>query len=212
MYWPLTVARRLIPSALPPVQATPDGDDDVAAAAFTSSQPLETAVHLSPSPSQSHPTHFVLLTPSTIYLYTTRPAQVVASLRRTTTSLEEYGANRKCWWRPIRFTDASETAEIVVETTNSYLIIYSIRASDPSQAYSYTAPGGSSKSKTAPVPTAKHLKAGFAAGPGEAHGAWSAGVGELREEESSSKIPSEDGRALEIRLRLVLKVDAGLSW
>ncbi|PWN18420.1 RIC1-domain-containing protein [Microstroma glucosiphilum] len=193
MYWPLNVARRLLPPALPSDGAGP------------SSEP---AVHLCPSPPSFQPSYFILLTPSCIHLYSVRPAQAVASLRRTERSLQEYGHNVRCHWRP-----GSVAAEIAVETSSSYLLIYSIEAASLQQTYSYAPPPSANKA----APSSKALKAAFAASAGEIPGSWAAGQGELRVGEAGGSDNAgraagrTGGAALEIHLKLALRVDAGLS-
>lgn len=207
MYWPLNVARRLLPPRLPATTAEEDDDADI----------HEPALHLAPAPPTSHPSHFVLLTASSIHLYSTRPAQCVASLKRTQKSLVDYGSNKKAWWRP--GLSGERGAEIAVETTTSHVLIFTITVSDPLQAYSYSAAGPSS-SKKGLAPSVKSLKNTFAAAAGEATGSWAAGNGELRigdGQESQDRdrgvpLVAGGGAALEIRLKLAFKVDAGVSW
>lgn len=210
MYWPVNIARRVTPPLLPQTADHDDADPQ---------EHSEAAIDLAPAPPSSHPSHFILLTPSTIHLYNTRPTQAVASLQRTKRSIREYGQNRKAYWRP--GLSVARGAEIVVETSSSYLIVYTIQPSDPTQAYSYTPllSQSSLRPKTALAPTSKQLKAAFAAGPGERYGSWAASHDELRMGEASSssgsqvnaRIRGATSAALEIRLRLALRIDAGLA-
>ncbi|CAO1635009.1 unnamed protein product [Sympodiomycopsis kandeliae] len=87
--------------------------------------------------------------------------------------------------------------------------MFTIRLSEPKQAYSYTA-AASSSSKKGLAPSAKSLKATFAAAAGEAIGSWAAGNGELRMGNEATESLA-GGAALEIRLKLAFKVDAGVS-
>lgn len=181
MYWPLNVARRLVPPALPLGGQVDDADDDADAS-------LDDAIQLSPSPSSQHPQHFAVVTPRSLHIYTTRPTQAVASLRRTKKSIHDYGRNVRASWRP----STSSAITLVVETSASYVLVYNVKPSSNEPAYTYTPASSSqaSASKKPWAPSAKSLKSTFAAASGEG------AVGAL---------------PLEISLRLALRVDATLA-
>ncbi|KAJ5893902.1 hypothetical protein N7495_005593 [Penicillium taxi] len=66
---------------------------------------------------------FATLTPSSISLWQTRPTAVVASIARSTYSIETYGLNIALLMHP-------DSTILVVQTENGYLLTYSV-ASDP---------------------------------------------------------------------------------
>lgn len=91
MYWPTGSARRLhlTPSGCPPSSSSSSSSLDT--------ENEHQIGHLSRTRSG---TYWGSVTASTLYVWSARPAQVIAALTRTKRSLQEYGANTKVWWRP----------------------------------------------------------------------------------------------------------------
>ncbi|CAO1625213.1 unnamed protein product [Parajaminaea phylloscopi] len=205
MYWPQNVATRLLEPTLPHVASSEGEQPDPRLAADGSD--LDVGVHLSPSHPASNPSHFILLSRDTLHVYSARPALALATLRRTPRSLEEYGHNRKAWWRP---QWDGRHADIAVETTASYILVYTIRPAAPPQLYAYR--GDSSDSKTPYTPSSKSLRNHFAVGSGEAGVSWAASNNELRiDDAGTSSRPVRNSSAIQITLRLALRIDAGLA-
>ncbi|PWZ00713.1 RIC1-domain-containing protein [Testicularia cyperi] len=137
------------------------------------------------------------LSPTTLSIWSSRPAQVVAALARTPQSLHDYGNNRRVEWRP-------DGRALLVETDRSFLLLYNLVYHHASSSiYSYIPPAGTgSKSQSgenlAPGPSS--LANSFAPGAGESANAGDMGLGGL------------SGESCELRFRLVLRIDAGLRW
>lgn len=189
MYWPLNVARRIVPPLLPP-------DNDEPPEGVALDDDIDDAIQLSPSPSSHHSQHFSIITPRSLHIYTTRPTQVIASLRRTRKSIQDYGRNVRASWKPTTTTSSSNDRgriTIVVETSSSYVLVYHVKPSADEMAYLYVPTSSSSQasaSKKPWAPSSKSLKSTFAAASGEGPaGAFS----------------------LDISLRLALRVDATLA-
>lgn len=133
------------------------------------------------------------LTASTLTIWSYRPSQVVAALVRTPKSIEEYGANTRIRWKP-------DGLGIFVETDQSYLLLYSVKFVPQKQAsvYSYIPSNGSgARSKVTKellAPSLSTLRSTFAPGPGE-----------------GSSLGEGKQLAIDIRFKLVLRIDAGLS-
>ncbi len=137
------------------------------------------------------------LSTSTISIWSSRPAQVVAALVRTPQSFADYGNNARVEWRP-------DGDALLVQTDRSFLLLYTIvYARQGSSAYSYIPPSGSgSRSQTDEplAPNPRSLRNSFAPGAGESAAAGDLGLGGL------------SGEACELRFRLVLRIDAGLRF
>lgn len=137
------------------------------------------------------------LSTTTISIWSSRPAQVVAALVRTPQSINDYGNNTRIEWRP-------DGKALLVQTDLNLLLLYNIvYRHRGSSIYSYIPPSGSgSRSHTgellAPNPNA--LRSSFAPGAGESAAAGDLGLGGLA------------GEACELRFRLVLRIDAGLRF
>lgn len=133
------------------------------------------------------------LTASTLTIWSYRPSQVVAALVRTQKSIEEYGANVRIRWKP-------DGLGIFVETDQSYLLLYAVKFVPQKQAsvYSYIPSNGSGArskiTKELLAPSLSTLRSTFAPGPGE-----------------GSSLGEGKQLAIDIRFKLVLRMDAGLS-
>lgn len=245
MYWPTTTARRLhlSPAGLhgdhitartedvvevqaigAPLDADADnkraevrGDEAAAGpstprltsnnASSAPSSPLsERIVHVARS---RHGHLWAALTADTLSIWSVRPAQTLAALVRTPKSIVEYGANVRLHWN-------TNGRGIVVETSQNYLLLYTLHALPPrhSQIYSYipsTGSGARSRSTKEPLaPSLASLRTSFTPGPGEGQGT---AAEELQGSSVNSAVGLGDGRhlALDIRFHLVLRIDAGLS-
>lgn len=91
-------------------------------------------------------TLFVALTATDTTLWSVRPAIAIAKLCRSAKSLEEYGPNERVIWRP-------DSSVIIVQTSQSYLITYTVLTVDE-PAYQ--------------IQTKSNVQ--FNAGPGEGYG------------------------------------------
>ena len=137
------------------------------------------------------------LSATTISIWSSRPAQVVAALVRTPQSITDYGSNNRIEWRP-------DGRALVVQTESSFLLLYNIvYRHHGSSIYSYIPPSGSgarSESGELLAPNPNALRNSFAPGAGESAAAGDLGLGGLA------------GEACELRFRLVLRIDAGLRF
>lgn len=126
MYFPTSAARQL--SSAPPLPV-----------------PHEQVIALAPSPRK---TLFCALTKNSLSVWRLRPSAVLAHLARTPTSLEEHGVNVSADWAP-------DGTKIVIQTTNSFLVLVTVSVSPKEEAY-------------ASPPLAQGLRRNFLPGPGEA--------------------------------------------
>lgn len=198
MYWPITTARRLhlSPSGLDKTRIEDSAADEGA--------DEERIVHFG----RSRNGHlWAAVSAKTLSVWNTRPSQAIAALVRTRRSLKEYGNNTRVSWN-------EDGLGIVVETDQSYLLLYTLVFLDE-PIYSYvpsTGSGAKSKNKEPYAPNPAALSTSFAAGPGEGTGAMATelrGAGNM----AGSQGPGEgEQTTAEIRFKLVLRIDAGLSW
>ncbi|CDW97606.1 hypothetical protein, partial [Sporisorium scitamineum] len=137
------------------------------------------------------------LSTTTISIWSSRPAQVVAALVRTPQSIADYGGNTRIEWRP-------DGRALLVQTDLNFLLLYNIvYRHQGSSIYSYIPPSGSgarSQSGELLAPNPNALRNSFAPGAGESAAAGDLGLGGLA------------GEACELRFRLVLRIDAGLRF
>lgn len=137
------------------------------------------------------------LSTTTISVWSSRPAQVVAALVRTPHSITEYGNNARVEWRP-------DGKALLVQTDLNFLLLYNIvYRHQASSIYSYIPPSGSgtrSQSGDLLAPNPNALRNSFSPGAGESAAAGDLGLGGLA------------GEACELRFRLVLRIDAGLRF
>ncbi|KAJ9478363.1 RIC1 domain-containing protein [Pseudozyma hubeiensis] len=137
------------------------------------------------------------LSTSTISIWSSRPAQVVAALVRTPQSIADYGNNIRIEWRP-------DGKALLVQTDSNFLLLYNIvYRHQGSSIYSYIPPSGSgarSQSGELLAPNPNALRSSFSPGAGESAAAGDLGLGGLA------------GEACELRFRLVLRIDAGLRF
>ncbi|THH29722.1 hypothetical protein EUX98_g4465 [Antrodiella citrinella] len=126
MYFPTSAARRL--ASAPPLPST-----------------QETVIGLRPN---SRKTLFCTLTRKAISLWRVRPSAVLAYLARTSTSLLAHGDNVSAEWAP-------DGQRIVIQTTDSYLVLLSVEYNPDETPY-----------KSPPL--APSAQRHFLPGPGEA--------------------------------------------
>lgn len=202
MYWPQNVATRVLqPHLRTNDEPQPEGANGDAPG------DLDAAIHLSANTPYSHPSYFILLTKRTIHVYSSRPAVVVASLQRTARSLREYGLNKRAWWR---LHSQGRSADIAVETTRAYILIYAVQHATSAKIYALRPVASSSKTPYAP--SAKSLRQSFAATPGEASASWATANHELRVGMDGAPERAVHGSpALQISMKMALRVDAGLA-
>lgn len=201
MYWPTACAER--------IHLSPSGLDRPATFLCFDKD----AAQQLPSPQSAHPESaaqqtiqvarsrnammWATLSNTTISIWSSRPAQVVAALVRTPQSIADYGNNTRIEWRP-------DGKALLVQTDLNFLLLYSILDRHPaSSIYSYVPPSGSGSRSSmgellAPNPNA--LRSSFAPGAGESAAAPDLGLGGLA------------GQACQLRFRLVLRIDAGLRF
>ncbi|KDN39153.1 RIC1-domain-containing protein [Tilletiaria anomala UBC 951] len=160
--------------------------------------------------------HWISLSPYTIAVWSTRPSQVIAALRRTRKSVDEYGENVKVQWRP-------NGLGLVIETSKSFLLLYNVSFLTPA-IFSYVPPSGTgAKSATSNelfTPTPAALQAVFHLSPGEhasvkygdGSPAGTRGRGNLNGmENGAGNSGSSNAEMCELRFSMALKIDAGLG-
>lgn len=188
MYWPTTTARRLhlSPSGLHP--GTAQGGTEGGAKGIAPDN--HRILHIARSYDGGL---WASLTADTLSVWGIRPSQVLASLVRTPRSLHDYGANTRLHWN-------ADGLGVVVETDQSYLLLYSLRFLPQRQAhvYSYIPSNGSGArgrvAKELLAPSLATLRSTFAPGPGE-----------------GSDLGEGKRLAIDLRFKLVLRIDAGLA-
>ena len=130
---------------------------------------------------------FATITRSALTIWQTKPTVALASVQRSTRSMQSYGPNTALMLRP-------DALIIVVQTLKGYLITYSL-ASDPNaRVYATQVVGGSHRhARKDSVDGYSYRKArvqdGAEAGPGEGDGI----------------------KEVNVRFRMVIRIDAGIS-
>lgn len=128
---------------------------------------------------------FAVITATSITLWQTKPAVVLAVVVRSESSLESYGINVDLLLRP-------DSAILVVHTSKGYLITYSIASDGESRVYKPHFPNyhNVQKRKQSLIGPQSHLRPDqILWGPGEGGGV----------------------RDVSVRFRMVIKVDAGIE-
>ncbi|CEH17800.1 WD40 repeat protein [Ceraceosorus bombacis] len=190
MYWPTATAHRLHLSPSIPTSA-PHQASSSSSSSSSSSPSSSHLIALVPSPSHRR---FISSDANTIHLWTTRPAHCIAAFVRTQRSLDQYGHNADVVWR--------DEGAFAVLTTTSHLLLYTILplGGPPFSYLPSTGPTSKSKAGESYAPSLQSLGNNFAAGAGER-------TNELRDAANTDWACE----ACEIRFRLVLRVDAGVS-
>ncbi|PWN40610.1 RIC1-domain-containing protein [Ceraceosorus guamensis] len=194
MYWPTATAQRLHLSPCIPTSAPAQADSSSSSSSSSASSSSSSSSHLiALVPSPSH-RRFISSDASTIHLWTTRPAHCIAAFVRTQRSLDQYGHNAGVVWR--------DEGAFAVLTTTSHLLLYTILplGGPPFSYLPSTGPTSKSKAGEFYAPSLQSLGNNFAAGAGER-------TNELRDAANTDWACE----ACEIRFRLVLRVDAGVS-